>query len=219
MKTEKDNSTKIFVIGLPRTGTTSLCAAFLELGYTTAHTAYTQKTFEEAQVIADTPIFSEYPLLDKAYPESKYIYLTRSLDQWVPSIKQLLNRMHTNLTRCDGGFNPYIKQSYKNTFHPFNIDTINNECFLAEQYHKHQQSVYSYFEKREHDLLTIDISEQESFSKLLTFLKHNKSNKGNQFPKLNIGGKVTAWKDIKHTSKIESTHRGRIDSIKCLNNI
>ncbi|MFQ3195483.1 MAG: hypothetical protein ACI9N3_002317, partial [Colwellia sp.] len=54
------NNTKIFIIGLPRSGTTSICAAMLELGYTVAHTAYTQKTFDQAQVIADTPIFADF---------------------------------------------------------------------------------------------------------------------------------------------------------------
>ena len=48
---------KIFIIGLPRTGTTSVCVAMLELGFYVAHTAYTDRSFTEAQVIADTPIF------------------------------------------------------------------------------------------------------------------------------------------------------------------
>jgi hypothetical protein len=55
---------KIFIIGLPRSGTTSICSVMLELGYSVAHTAYTQKTFDNAQVIADTPIFADYKQLD-----------------------------------------------------------------------------------------------------------------------------------------------------------
>jgi len=57
-------SSKIFIIGLPRTGTTSICNSFLQLGYKTAHTAYTQQAIITADVIADTPVFSEYALLD-----------------------------------------------------------------------------------------------------------------------------------------------------------
>ncbi|MEM7388342.1 MAG: sulfotransferase, partial [Pseudomonadota bacterium] len=48
-------SSKIFIIGLPRTGTTSICNSFLQLGYKTAHTAYTQQAITTADVIADTP--------------------------------------------------------------------------------------------------------------------------------------------------------------------
>jgi hypothetical protein len=80
---------KIFIIGLPRTGTTSVCAAMLTLGFRVAHTAYTVRAFDEAQVIADTPIFNDYQQLDQAYPKAKFIYLERSLKNWLPSIQQL----------------------------------------------------------------------------------------------------------------------------------
>ncbi|HBY85576.1 MAG TPA: sulfotransferase family protein, partial [Colwellia sp.] len=56
---------KIFIIGLPRTATTSVCLAMLEQGFKTAHNAYTQDSFSQAQVLADTPIFCDYQTLDK----------------------------------------------------------------------------------------------------------------------------------------------------------
>ncbi|WP_320819085.1 sulfotransferase, partial [Thalassolituus sp.] len=40
---------KIFIIGLPRTGTTSISVALLELGFLVAHTAFTKKAFEVAE--------------------------------------------------------------------------------------------------------------------------------------------------------------------------
>ena len=33
------------------------------------------------------------------------------------------------------------------------------------------------------------------------------------FEKMNMGGKVTAWNDIKHPLKVESTAKGRIDKL------
>ena len=77
---------KIFIIGLPRTATTSVCVAMLELGFKTAHTAYTNQAMNDAQVIADTPVFCDYQLLDKTYPNAKFIYLTREFSSWLPSI-------------------------------------------------------------------------------------------------------------------------------------
>jgi len=59
------NKDKIWIIGLPRTATTSVCVAMLDLGYKTAHTSYTKTCFKHAQVIADTPIFCDYQQLDK----------------------------------------------------------------------------------------------------------------------------------------------------------
>lgn len=208
------NNSKIFIIGLPRTSTTSLCVAMLELGYKVAHTAYVHKAFDQAQVIADTPIFNDYQTLDKKYPNSKFIYLNRNLSLWVPSIKQLLNRMKVNLLRSDGGFNLSIKRCYTNTFSPFTIENIANDDFLVNCYIHHQKGVFDYFKGREHDLLTLDLSEAESYQKLLSFCALSQSDIAtcnDKFEKLNVGSKVTAWKDIKHPLKVESTKNGRVE--------
>ena len=201
---------KIFIIGLPRTGTTSVCVAMLELGFYVAHTAYTDRSFTEAQVIADTPIFCDYQALDIAYPNAKFIYLARTLDKWLPSIKQLLARMHINLIREDGGFNPIIKRCYKSTFSPYNADNISNDEFLAQCYQQHKAQAESYFEGRYTDFLSIDISQHTSYAQLLKFLALDEIKPTDTgFKKLNVGGKVTAWKDIKSDLKVDSTNKGR----------
>jgi len=207
---------KIFIIGLPRTGTTSICAAMLELGFTVAHTAYTQTTFEKAQVIADTPAFADFKRLDSYYPNSKFIYLTRNTKKWLPSIKQLLQRMYVNVSRDDGGFNTIIKRCYQKTFSPFILENIESDEFLTNSYMNHSNDVIQYFSKRPKDLLAINISELESYQKLLTFLSLDDSNNKGAFEKLNVGGKVTAWKDLKHDNKIESTKNGRISLLDYL---
>ena len=205
---------KIFIIGLPRTGTTSVCAAMLELGFHVAHTAYTDRSFSEAQVIADTPIFCDYQHLDKAYPDAKFIYLARSMDKWLPSIKQLLARMHVNLIREDGGFNPIIKRCYKAVFSPYNLENINDVDFLAQCYQQHETQVQQYFLGRENDFLSIDISDPKSYPLLLNFLNlDQKEITAHHFEKLNIGGKVTAWKDIKNERKVDSTNKGRVTKL------
>ena len=201
---------KIFIIGLPRSGTTSICSAMLELGFTVAHTAYTQKTFDDAQVIADTPIFADYQQLDSFYPNSKFIYLSRDLDKWIPSIKQLLQRMYVNVTRDDGGFNTIIKRCYQKTFSPFTPDNIEDDAFLSRCYSQHLNEVNQYFAERSQDLLTIDISVIDSYEALLDFLSLQGINKQTNFERMNCGGKVTAWKDLKHDNKVESTKNGRM---------
>ena len=209
------NKQKIFIIGLPRTGTTSVCSTMLDLGYTVAHTAYVQKAFDDAQVIADTPIFNDYQKLDKTYPNSQFIYLSREPSKWVPSIKQLLQRMAINVMRTDGGFNPAIKRCFTDIFTPFTSNNIASEDFLLSCYKKHQSEVLTYFKQREHDLLTIDISDRKSYSSLLNFLDINTEQESihfeGDFPQLNKGAKITQWKDIKHTSKVASTKNGRIE--------
>ena len=205
---------KIFIIGLPRTATTSVCLAMLGLGYKTAHNAYTQHAFTEAQVIADTPVFCDYQTLDKHFPNSKFIYLTRDAEKWLPSIKQLLQRMIVNLQRSDGGFNPYLKRCYNDIFSPLAAENIAQDDFLLSCYQRHQQGVFDYFQGRETDLLTIDVSDEQSYQQLLAFLGIAlEQGRASGFEKINIGGKVKAWQDINNVLKIESTNKGRIDKV------
>lgn len=206
--------TKIFIIGLPRTATTSVCLAMLGLGFKTAHNAYTANAFSEAQVLADTPIFCDYQTLDKHFPNSKFIYLTRESSNWLPSIKQLLQRMIVNLQRSDGGFNPYLKRCYNEVFSPLTPENITQDEFLLQCYQRHQQGVLDYFKTRSNDLLTIDVSDAQSYQQLLAFLNLEPSQgRASGFEKINIGGKVKAWQDINNVLKIESTNKGRIDKV------
>lgn len=205
---------KVFIIGLPRTATTSVCLAMLSLGFKTAHNAYTQHAFSEAQVIADTPVFCDYQILDKHFPNSKFIYLTREAQTWLPSIKQLLQRMIVNLQRSDGGFNPHLKRCYNEVFSPLTTDNIAQDDFLLNCYQHHQQGIKGYFAGRESDLLTIDVSDPLSYQQLLSFLEMTpEQGRASGFEKINIGGKVKAWQDINNVLKIESTNKGRIDKI------
>jgi len=205
---------KIFIIGLPRTATTSVCLAMLEQGYKTAHNAYTQEAFIQAQVLADTPIFCDYQNLDKHYPNSKFIYLTRAPEKWLPSIRQLLQRMIVNLQRTDGGFNPHLKRCYKDVFSPLSEENLNSDEFLLGCYQRHQQGVNDYFKDRAEDLLTIDVSEEGSYSSVLAFLNIDASNaREGGFKQINIGGKVKAWQDLNNPLKVESTKKGKIDKV------
>ncbi|GLX79708.1 hypothetical protein tinsulaeT_30480 [Thalassotalea insulae] len=211
------NNEKVFIIGLPRTGTTSVCSKLLTLGYRVAHTAYTQNAFDQAQVIADTPIFCDYPLLDKYYPNSKFIYLTRAMESWLPSIKQLLQRMYINIVRSDGGFNPIIKRSYQQVFTPFNQQNINSDEFLAACYQRHIAEVSDYFSVTPKKLFTLDVSQPETFEQLHQFLQLPQPI--TKFDRLNVGGKITAWKDLTHPNKIASTRNGKSSALNYFNNV
>jgi len=199
---------KIFIIGLPRTGTTSICTALLKVGYRVAHTAYTQRCMNNAQVIADTPIFCDYKVLTEQYPNAKFIYLARDLTLWLPSIRQLLQRMHKNITRKDGGFNPILKRCYQEVFSPFTLENFNRDEFLIQCYQKHKEDVLSFFKGRRDDLLCIDISKKEAYGQMLNFLKtthlDDVNNDITDFEQMNVGGKITAWNNIKHPKKIDS---------------
>ena len=196
---------KLFVIGLPRTGTTSLSVALLEHGYKVAHTAFTQRSFELAEVIADTPCYCDYPQLDALFPNSKFVYLNRGVDSWLPSIRMLLNKMAPNL-QPEGRFNPTMKRCFNDTFELNKTTDLLSDSHLSHCYQQHQHKLLDYFSNRD-DLLSIPIHQSGSLSTLLNFIGKDTAHKLD-FPHLNAGNMVTTWKDIKHPNKISSNASG-----------
>lgn len=198
---------KIFIIGLPRTGTTSISVALLDYGFKVAHTAYTKRAFELADVISDAPCFADYQELDALFPHSKFVYLNRALDAWVPSMQMLLNKMLPELTPKTGYLNPVLKRCMNKTFMPFSTREPLDTQHLVQCYLAHQQAVLGYFSNR-NDLLTIDISQTGSLKQLLEFLAVDCQEAG-EFPRLNIGKQVDHWKEFKHPNKVNSLSVGK----------
>lgn len=198
---------KLFIIGLPRTGTTSISAALLDHGFKVAHTAYTKRAFELADVISDAPCFSDYQQLDTLFPNSKFVYLDRPLESWVPSIQMLLKKMLPELVPKTGYLNPVLKRSINTTFELSTAANPLDKQHLENCYRKHQQAVANYFKNRD-DFLTIDISQEGSLKTLLEFLNIHAED-ANNFPRLNVGKQVDNWKELKHPNKINSLSAGK----------
>ena len=201
---------KIFIIGLPRTGTTSVSAAMLDYGFKVAHTAYTKRAFELADVISDAPCFCDYKELDKLFPGSKFIYLERSLEHWLPSIKMLVKKMLAELDPARGYLHPVLKRSFNTTFALTNTRATNtdlNESHFIECYLNHQNAISNYFANR-NDLLKINIGDHGSLQSLLGFLNID-NNVDRSFPNLNTGKQVDAWKQLKHPNKVNALAAGK----------
>jgi hypothetical protein len=198
---------KLFIIGLPRTGTTSASVALLDYGFKVAHTAYTKRAFELADVISDAPCFSDYEQLDKLFPNSKFVYLDRVLEKWVPSMQMLLQKMLPELEPKTGYLNPVLKRCFNKTFALSTTSNPLDKQHLEMCYRNHYQAVATYFAIRS-DFLTIDVSQEGSLKTLLQFLDIANQNADN-FPKLNIGKQVDSWKECKHPNKINSLSAGK----------
>lgn len=196
---------KLFIIGLPRTGTTSISVALLE-HFTVAHTAYTKRAFELADVISDCPCFSDYQQLDSLFPNSKFVYLQRPLAQWLPSIQMLLNKMLPHLN-SETYVNPILKRSFSQIFDLNSVDNPLDSAHLTSCYQRHEQAVIDYF-NGQNNLLSIDVSQTDSLPKLLSFLDLKES-ENKQFPHLNIGKRVDNWKTHKHANKVNSNAAGK----------
>ena len=198
---------KLFIIGLPRTGTTSISVALLDYGFKVAHTAYTKRAFELADVISDAPCFSDYPQLDKIFPNSKFVYLERTLEYWVPSMQMLLHKMLPELNPKNGYLNPVLKRSIRNVFALSETTNPLTALHLETCYLAHQQKVIEYFSDR-NDFVKLDISENGSLKGLLSFLNIEDEN-ASEFPRLNVGKLVNDWQQLKHPNKINSLAAGK----------
>ncbi|MCE3253580.1 MAG: sulfotransferase family protein [Cellvibrio sp.] len=198
---------KLFIIGLPRTGTTSISVALLDYGFKVAHTAYTKRAFELADVIADAPCFCDYQELDLLFPNSKFVYLDRALESWTPSMQMLLNKMLPELAPKSGYLNPVLKRCINKIFAPFTTENPLDIQHLEQCYRNHQRAVFHYFANRE-DFLAIDISRTGSLKQLLEHLGIS-SKDASEFPQLNIGKQVDSWKEFKHPNKINPLSAGK----------
>ena len=202
---------KIFIIGLPRTGTTSVSVALLKHGFNVAHTAFTKRAFELADVISDAPCFSDYQQLDALFPESRYVYLDRPLEKWIPSIQMLLQKMQGPLDVSTGYFNPVLKRSFNDTFKLSSATDPFDSQHLTACYQNHKKEILTYFATRD-DFLSIDISQSGSLGTLLSFLGisiEGLTQTDTDFPRLNIGKQVDSWKEFKHPNKINPNSAGR----------
>jgi len=198
---------KLFIIGLPRTGTTSVSAALLDYGFKVAHTAYTKRAFELADVISDAPCFCDYVQLDKLFPGSKFVYLDRALEKWTPSIQRLLTKMLPELDPKTGYLHPVLKRSIQQIFALSNAPNPLSVEHLNASYLNHQQQVLDYFSHRD-DFLPINVSADDSLVVLLNFLDIRAS-ADIKFPRLNAGKVVDNWKEIKHPNKVNALSAGK----------
>ena len=149
------SDTKIFGIGLNKTGTSSLHAALELLGYRSLHFGGLE-THElvmralddrkpmlsyldpEPDAICDVLAVNYYfYLADQQYPGSKFILTLREIDAWLDSRRRHVER---NQKMQAAG-------QYEGPFLTVDLDT------WAEEYRRHEAVVRSYFERRPQDLL------------------------------------------------------------------
>lgn len=122
-----DNSYKVFVIGMHRTGTRSLNAALQQLGYNTIH--YPNPTTEELTLkqlkmgpkrweilsycdgIADVVTIPFCTELKQLYPRAKFILTVRDKQSWLASVQKHFRVVENRRdTRCAdrNAFDDYI---------------------------------------------------------------------------------------------------------------
>jgi hypothetical protein len=178
---------KIFGLGLSKTGTSSLIHALQRLGIPSCHfpsdettrdeiTAYLKAPVEKlyltilnsAVAIADTPVCCVYPALDRTYPGSKFILTTRDLKSWLKSCRDHWERLPLSppgQVGADG------KDLFRRVIREHLYGSADfAEKLYAEAYNRYVQGVLDYFKNQPDRLLIMDIVRGDSWDLLCPFL-------------------------------------------------
>ena len=176
---------KVFGIGLSRTATTSLAAALEELGYTAAHWKIRRKItgieeFYRFDAVTDTPCACRFEQLYYAFPDSKFIYTTRDVSEWIESVRthfgcddprqltstELVTNRAENIEDREGW-------RYENLLQWLYIhqSLYSRHGTWREAYEKHDERVRSFFEGREDRFMEINIIESNTpWQRMCVFL-------------------------------------------------
>jgi hypothetical protein len=187
------SSSKIFCIGLPKTGTSSLHAAFqilnipslhnpMDLRLQAYHGEYNFKSEVNWRALCN---FGEnfYKQLDKTYPGSKFILTIRDHAKWLPSIERQISRspgwgkfkiqnkwsLNPLMSSMFGGAEwKYHMSNALVRIEIFGTCVYNKEQMLAI-YQQHYKNVIEYFKDRA-DFLVMNIESGDGWNKLCSFL-------------------------------------------------
>jgi len=176
-------SGKVFVIGYPRTGTTTLHWCLEILGYKAKHFIpdihpnLDSELFNEFTAFSDLPFPMMYKELDEYFPGSKFILTIRETSSWLDSCEYLFS--------CNKNWTEEIHQMNEaaygtRTFEPGKI---------RRRYDIHNREVLEYFKDRS-DLAVLDLTGGGQWEVLCSFL--GKEVPSVPFPHLNRRG-VWYW--------------------------
>lgn len=92
MQPNKDH--QVFVVSLPRTGTTSMCKMLNTIGYKSKHVPscfYEKWTKDGYNAFSDTPCFAPTFVKERSItnPKNKFIYIEKPIEEWCKSFESV----------------------------------------------------------------------------------------------------------------------------------
>ncbi|MEM7390748.1 MAG: sulfotransferase family protein [Verrucomicrobiota bacterium] len=168
VEVKRPPETKLFGIGLCRTGTDHLHKALDRLGFDIAHTPADPITLEQLTAeqwnlslldhydgITDLPAAPFFRELDAAFPGSRFILTVRNERDWLSSMRRFLKEHNLPEALCMAAFGR----------------TDFDEDALLARYRAHLRAVRKHFRKRPGVLLVLNLPEGDGWEKLCCFLK------------------------------------------------
>ena len=157
---KRDFGPKIFCIGYNKTGTTSVGDALREMGF--RHSSFNKKVWRDFyrnnktkkiidytakfESLDDLPWLLEdmFPLMDKTFPGSKFIFLHREEEAWKQSFSEWRHKLFGECPDLDEA---------------------------VETFRKHRDFVLDYFKERPSaDFIVLDVKDPEGYKTLANFV-------------------------------------------------
>lgn len=170
---------KIFVIGLSKTGTTSLHQALLILGRSSVHwtNPVTCRLLDAQDLVlfdacSDTGISYQFERLYYAFPNARFIHTQRPVESWQRSFVRHYQHMRFGESFADmqARTGKLRKGSYGLEMDMINHTLYFNMASPADAYQAHDDRVRRFFADKADRLLTMNIFEGDGWDKLCAFL-------------------------------------------------
>lgn len=185
---------KVFQIGFSKCGTSSLELFFKKNGHKTIHWKKKVDKIISNNIATDKPLLhslenisvytdsdfirSEFSLLEHLYPDAKFIYNIRPINDWIHS--------RTKGTFAGGNIKglPFLMgRSYRELYNLKTDKAFSDFCKV--EWDLHRQRIFSYFRgNKKAKLLIFDIT-KDGGKEIANFLK-TYSFKNLSFPKINV---------------------------------
>ena len=173
--------TRIFGIGLSKTGTTSLTRALEILGYRTNHFPYSAIRFEQGglrldverlrcwDAATDSPVALYFRTLEERFPEARFILTERDVDSWIASCQN--NHVWPGDYVSNKGIRlfPHIRKILCLHRNVYGTERFNPESF-RKAYAEHRAAVIEHFEAKGRELLIMNICAGDGWERLCEFL-------------------------------------------------
>jgi hypothetical protein len=163
---------KIFGIGLTRSGTTSLHAALVVLGYSSIHYPikpalrwlngdYSSETTRGWTAITDLPTSVFFRELDRSHEDVRFIVTTREKNAWLESNERYFNRTPASNSRTI--FRDMMRIALYGT-------AQFNSARFSWVHDDHMQKVQEYFGTDNPRVLFMDVTQGNPWTQLCNFL-------------------------------------------------
>ena len=190
-----DHAKKIFVIGLQRTGTTSMAAALNGLGFPCKD--FPKELFDNVHhdilnryvAFTDNPIPLIYANLARRFPDAHYILTTRNEDSWLKSVEWLFDQGKIRFGWEKNGTADSIHYAFygRTTF---------DESVFREKFRQYHNEVRVFFHEQQIPLLEFDLTKGDGWAPLCDFLTVPIPTF--EFPRLNDKGAIPMRRHLRH---------------------